>query len=208
MILVSTFPYSDWILRDTEHLSVFSPNTGKFGTEKIRTRALFTQCQWAIKTTITNICLVALLRIFVRKLFCKLLSTYLWQSLFLVKFHAFSIFFWALLDGWLWRMKIILCETSSFRHSKNIQVAAWIYKSLLNNLSMELYQKWKLQLLLLGNKEHKAMFPVVSQSGPRFGLACLSFFFFFVPDRVCKWNCTPEKLGRWIQFGHTCKWIF
>ena len=32
--LVRIFPPSDWIRRDTEYLSVFSPNVGKYGTEK------------------------------------------------------------------------------------------------------------------------------------------------------------------------------
>ena len=32
--LVCIFPYSDWIRRDTPYLSVFSPNTGKYGPEK------------------------------------------------------------------------------------------------------------------------------------------------------------------------------
>ena len=31
--LVSIFPHSDWIRRDTSHLSVFSPNAGKYGPE-------------------------------------------------------------------------------------------------------------------------------------------------------------------------------
>ena len=28
------FPYSDWIRKDTQYLSVFSPNAGKYGPEK------------------------------------------------------------------------------------------------------------------------------------------------------------------------------
>ena len=32
--LVRIFPHSNWIRRDTSHLSVFSPNTGKCGPEK------------------------------------------------------------------------------------------------------------------------------------------------------------------------------
>ena len=31
--LVRIFPYSDWIRRNTEYLSVFSPNVGKYGRE-------------------------------------------------------------------------------------------------------------------------------------------------------------------------------
>ena len=34
VILVGIFPHSDWIRRDTEYLSVFSPNAGKYGPEK------------------------------------------------------------------------------------------------------------------------------------------------------------------------------
>ena len=32
--LVCIFPHSDWIRRDTPYLSVFCPNTGKYGPEK------------------------------------------------------------------------------------------------------------------------------------------------------------------------------
>ena len=34
--LVRIFPHSDWIRRNTEYLSVFSPNAGKYGPEKLR----------------------------------------------------------------------------------------------------------------------------------------------------------------------------
>ena len=34
VFLVRIFPHSDWIGRDTKHLSVFSPNAGKYGPEK------------------------------------------------------------------------------------------------------------------------------------------------------------------------------
>ena len=36
VILVRIFPHSDWIQKDTEYLSVFSPNTGKYVPEKLR----------------------------------------------------------------------------------------------------------------------------------------------------------------------------
>ena len=32
--LVHTFPYLDWIRRDTKYPSIFSPNAGKYGPEK------------------------------------------------------------------------------------------------------------------------------------------------------------------------------
>ena len=43
IILVCIFPHSDWIRRDTPYLSVFSPNAGKCGPEKLRVRTLFTR---------------------------------------------------------------------------------------------------------------------------------------------------------------------
>ena len=42
--LVRIFPHLDWIRRDTPYLSVFSPNAGKFGPEKLHILILFTQC--------------------------------------------------------------------------------------------------------------------------------------------------------------------
>ena len=33
--LVHIFPHSDWIQRDTEHLSIFSPNARKYGPENV-----------------------------------------------------------------------------------------------------------------------------------------------------------------------------
>ena len=44
VFLVRTFPYLDWIRRDTPYLSVISPNAGKYGPEKLQIRALLTQC--------------------------------------------------------------------------------------------------------------------------------------------------------------------
>ena len=41
VILVCIFPHSDWIRRDTEHLSVFSPNVGKCGPEYLQKWTLF-----------------------------------------------------------------------------------------------------------------------------------------------------------------------
>ena len=44
VILACIFPHLDWIRRDTEYLSVFSPNVGKFGPYQLRIRTLLTQC--------------------------------------------------------------------------------------------------------------------------------------------------------------------
>ena len=43
VFLVCIFPHSDWIRRDV-FWSVFSPNAGKYGPEKLRIRTLFTHC--------------------------------------------------------------------------------------------------------------------------------------------------------------------
>ena len=43
VILFRIFPHSDWIRRDTEYLSAFSPNEGKCGPEQLRIRTFFTQ---------------------------------------------------------------------------------------------------------------------------------------------------------------------
>ena len=42
--LVHIFPHSDWLMRDTEYLSAFSPKAGKYAKERLRIRTLFTQC--------------------------------------------------------------------------------------------------------------------------------------------------------------------
>ena len=44
VFLVRIFPYLDWIQRDTPYPSLFGPNVGKYGPEKLRIRTLFTQC--------------------------------------------------------------------------------------------------------------------------------------------------------------------
>ena len=43
IFLVRIFPHSEWIGRDREYLSVFSPNAGKYGPENLQIRTLFTQ---------------------------------------------------------------------------------------------------------------------------------------------------------------------
>ena len=45
VFLVRIFPHLDWIGRDTEYLSVVSPNAEKCRSEKLRIRTLFTQCR-------------------------------------------------------------------------------------------------------------------------------------------------------------------
>ena len=44
VFLVRILPHSKWIPTDTPYLTVFSPNAGKYGPEKLRIRTLFTQC--------------------------------------------------------------------------------------------------------------------------------------------------------------------
>ena len=45
VILVCIFPHWHWIRRDTPYLSVFRPNSGKYGPEQLRIWTLFTQCK-------------------------------------------------------------------------------------------------------------------------------------------------------------------
>ena len=49
VFLFRIFPHSVWVRRGTKYLSVFSPNAGKYGLEKLRIRTPFTQgfCQWS-----------------------------------------------------------------------------------------------------------------------------------------------------------------
>ena len=47
VFLVRIFPHSYWIRRDTEYLSVFSPNGGKYGSENLWIRTLSTQ--WKLR---------------------------------------------------------------------------------------------------------------------------------------------------------------
>ena len=42
--MVSSFKYLDRIRGDTDYLSVFSSNAGKYGPENFRISTLFTQC--------------------------------------------------------------------------------------------------------------------------------------------------------------------
>ena len=44
VFLVPAFSNSDWIWRFTKQISVFSPNTGKCGPEKLRLERLLAQC--------------------------------------------------------------------------------------------------------------------------------------------------------------------
>ena len=47
--MVRIFPHLECIQRDTEYLSIFSLNAGKYGEEKLQIRTLFT---WCMKTKI------------------------------------------------------------------------------------------------------------------------------------------------------------
>ena len=54
--LVRIFLYSDWIRKDTSYLSVFSPNVGKYGTEKLRIWILFSQ--WKVRNNERDLIIV------------------------------------------------------------------------------------------------------------------------------------------------------
>ena len=44
VFLVCISPHSDWTQGETDYLSVFSPNAGKYGREKLQIPLIFTQC--------------------------------------------------------------------------------------------------------------------------------------------------------------------
>ena len=49
VILIRIFAHSDCLRRDTEYLSVFSPNAGKYRPEQFQIRTLFTQWKYYVK---------------------------------------------------------------------------------------------------------------------------------------------------------------
>ena len=103
---------------------------------------------------------VPISRIAVWKFFWKLLSNYLWRSLYIVKFHDFSIFFWTPLEGFVWslirlffEMHLILCiQTTSTLQEPHCKIFWWNYNE---NEGCKSY---------LGNKEQKWTFLHVSRS--------------------------------------------
>ena len=110
---------------------------------------------------IKSICSVAFSIKFVQKIFCKLLSKYLWQSLF-----------WIPLDWCNCIRKIVFWETSYCRHWNNTQTT----KASLRRLFHIKNEGCKCRL---GNKEQKAMFIVASRSDMQFGF---EHPFFCVPN--------------------------
>ena len=104
-----------------------------------------------IKTTIKSIDTVSLSRTFFRQFSWKLLSKDLWQSLYLLKFYAFSIFFWIPSDGCVWCMRIILWDASYFRYLNSIHT---LQKPHCKKLLMK-YNKNESFKPYLGNKKQK-----------------------------------------------------
>ena len=49
IFLVRIFPHSDWIWRDAKYLSLFSPNAGKYGPEKLRIWTFSRSVFWRLK---------------------------------------------------------------------------------------------------------------------------------------------------------------
>ena len=139
-------------------------------------------------------------RIAVWKFFCKLLSNYLWRSLYIVKFHDFSIFFWTPLEGFVWSMRIILWDASYFRHSNNIHTA----RASLQNLLMELQWKWRLQVLFRQKKNKNERFQIFLDKTCTLTLILRARFSACSIGRTSK-IAPPKKrahkiLQRWIPF--------
>ena len=78
---------ADWFVT----VFIIQTNTGKYYTQLKMKSFYLTISTWSlnhkptIQTTIKSSCLVPFSRIFIPKIFCKLLSKYLWQTLFLGK---------------------------------------------------------------------------------------------------------------------------
>ena len=56
VFLVRIFPHLDWIQGDTAYLFVFSPNSRKYGLEKLQIRTLVAQCSAVPKTETSRKC--------------------------------------------------------------------------------------------------------------------------------------------------------
>ena len=136
----------------------YSSKKDIYGWKTSKDRITLTISIWILshnltfKTTIKSICLVPFSRTFFLKIFCKLLSKYLWKSLFLVKSHALKIFLWTPQDHVILDVKTTFrlqkphCENFWWKHIKNERCKCFV-----------------------GNKEQKAMFLVVSRSNLDFG---------------------------------------
>ena len=78
LFLVHIFLYSDWIRRDSPYLSVFSPNTGKYGPEITPYFDTFHAVSWYWSYFLQNI--------FCSNFLCFALPDFLIGSVFLMKF--------------------------------------------------------------------------------------------------------------------------
>ena len=67
VFLVRIFPHLDWIGRDTQYLSVFSRNAGKYRLEKLRLRTPFIQCLLMKLTYLLSLSRYQVIFIFTRR---------------------------------------------------------------------------------------------------------------------------------------------
>ena len=132
-----------------------------------------------IKTAIKSISPVSFSRIFTRKIFCKLLSKYLWQSLFLTPLDRYICIV----------MRSILFQTLK-QHSD--------YKSLIAKTFGIENEGCK---CCLGNKEQKVMFLVVSRSDVQFGF---EHPFFACPIRRANKIAHLKNRALIKKFVHSC----
>ena len=86
VILVSIFPHSDWIRRDTPYLSVFCPNVEKYGPEQLRIRSLFTQWMFTIKIYHSSFMYL--------QAHCSTSHSDVWQCLFCFLIGCIQQFYW------------------------------------------------------------------------------------------------------------------
>ena len=108
IFLVRILPHSEWIGRDREYLSVFSPNMGKYGPDNLQIRTLFTQ------SYIYTLCETKKSQIFFKKIKCGKNKcnrfSLLWIRIFLPKI-------WSRLPRLLFydKNKTESCKTGIFR---------------------------------------------------------------------------------------------
>ena len=88
-------------------------------------------------------CPVTFSRIFVGKIFCKFVVKASVIEFFLVKFHAFSIFFWTRWDRCVWNINIVFWEASYFVYLKNSCLALQKPQKPFNLKSLSIRIHWK-----------------------------------------------------------------
>ena len=110
VFLVRILPHSELIRRDTLYLSVFNPNTWKYGPEKLEIRTLFTK--WTVslhlypyaKSSIDDSSAIqqSKLKIYIASVIFRALDGNLWTMLHKITFAYLSVTFGNFLKLYIW----------------------------------------------------------------------------------------------------------